>query len=194
MRLSIPIVFASVASAASSSLSSSTAPTTKTSTTATSLPDLIAQIPPCALSCLARASTNLGCAATDLTCVCRSASGSGSGASALAAQLGACILLGPDNSCNSSDLNAVKSLAPGICAQATTAESTVLSVVSTEIAGLLTDATATGSPTQTSSGAAKATDGSKNTPAAGAAPPAGTRATMALLGIGGVAVLAVYAL
>ncbi len=83
---------------------SPTAVTTAAATTGTTLPELIAMVPACALNCLAKASTNLGCAATDLTCVCRS---SVSASASLAAQLGACILL---SSCDSNELNSRSSL------------------------------------------------------------------------------------
>ncbi|CAK7199786.1 hypothetical protein SEUCBS139899_002470 [Sporothrix eucalyptigena] len=187
----LPLVLASTVFAAShtsqtsAAISSTSVPATATPT---SLTGLIAAVPVCALSCLALVSVNLGCASTDLTCVCRS---SVDASASLAAQLGACLL---QAGCNGTDLNAVQSLAPGICAQASTAASSVLSMVSTEIAGELAEVTATatasGAKTASTTSAAKTTA----TPAAGAAPPAGTRATMALLGIGGVAVLAAYAL
>ncbi|CAK7210353.1 hypothetical protein SBRCBS47491_000749 [Sporothrix bragantina] len=193
----IPTVFAVTALAASSPTSQSPSTTATPTTTSspssseTSLTALIAAVPGCALGCLALVSVNLGCAATDLTCVCRSSTDA---SASLAAQVGACLLQG----CNgTSDLGAVESLAPRICAQASTAGSSVLSMVSTEIAAeLSTAAVSSSTNTKTGAKATGTTSGTKatSTPAAGAAPPAGTRATMALLGIGGVAVLAVYAL
>ncbi|CAK7214044.1 hypothetical protein SCUCBS95973_002012 [Sporothrix curviconia] len=175
---------------------------------AASLTDLIAAVPGCALGCLALVSVNLGCAATDLTCVCRSSTDA---SASLAAQVGACLLTGCSNngtaSASDDDLGAVESLAPQICAQASTAGTSVLSMVSTEIAEELSTAgivSSTGgteektaarmtTATTTTAATASGTEAT-STPAAGAAPPAGARATMALLGIGGVAVLAVYAL
>ncbi|OAA65248.1 Extracellular membrane protein, CFEM domain protein [Niveomyces insectorum RCEF 264] len=191
MRLLRFLVFlASVVVEPTVVLAAGTTSTTTTATTAsatpagvTSLPGLITELPPCALQCLTDASSQFGCAATDLSCICTNTT---SNRASLEAQVGSCILF--SSSCQSSDLNLVQSLAPQICAALSAAPSSVLSAATQAI---WTELAAADKATGTGANGAAETTAAASPSGNAAVPLAGFRATMALLGIGGVAVLAV---
>ncbi|KAI1493826.1 hypothetical protein F5X96DRAFT_119786 [Biscogniauxia mediterranea] len=106
-----------------------------------SLPDLVSQLPQCAVSCLSTAANAAGCAATDFTCLC------GSGKDKFTSSMIGCIGFG--SGCSSDDINKASDLAPQICEEATSdpdptevasASNIVASAVSTASASSTADA------------------------------------------------------
>ncbi|KAI1157992.1 hypothetical protein F5B18DRAFT_642809 [Nemania serpens] len=71
----------------------------------TSLPDLVSQLPPCAIPCFQRGAEDAGCSTTDFQCLC------GTGKSSFITGAGLCIA----SSCDSDALNSAASLAGQIC-------------------------------------------------------------------------------
>ncbi|KAI1197888.1 hypothetical protein F5X97DRAFT_301183 [Nemania serpens] len=71
----------------------------------TSLPDLVSQLPPCAIPCFNRGAEAADCSTTDFQCLC------GTGKSSFIAGAGACIA----TSCDSDAFNSAISLATQIC-------------------------------------------------------------------------------
>lgn len=79
---------------------------TSTGTTGSSLPELVAQIPRCAASCLSRAATDIKCnGPADFGCLCQSGD-------KLYQSVGLCL---PFNGCSGDDISKVTNLAPQIC-------------------------------------------------------------------------------
>lgn len=67
----------------------------QTNSTSDSLPDLIAQLPTCALDCFDLAATSADCTTTDFDCICSKKE--------FVTSIGACVLLG--NSCSQEDIS-----------------------------------------------------------------------------------------
>ncbi|KAI1504076.1 hypothetical protein F5X99DRAFT_373383 [Biscogniauxia marginata] len=135
-------LFAAVA-VAQNATSSSPVSSASASPTATSLPDLISQLPQCAVSCLGTAADAAGCAATDFTCLC------GTGREKFTSSIAGCIAFG--SGCSSQDISNASALAPQICEEATSdpdpsevasASNIVASAVSTASASSTPDAAA----------------------------------------------------
>ncbi|KAI1812511.1 hypothetical protein GGS20DRAFT_587432 [Poronia punctata] len=71
----------------------------------TSLPDLVSQLPTCAISCFNTGADRAGCSTTDFTCLC------GPGKDKLLSSAGPCAL----GACSSEDLGKLTSLLTDIC-------------------------------------------------------------------------------
>ncbi|KAI1080431.1 hypothetical protein F5B20DRAFT_112781 [Whalleya microplaca] len=110
----------------------------------TSLPDLVSQIPQCAVSCFSSAAKDAGCATTDFVCLC------GDKKSAFISSITPCIGLG--GSCSASDISKVQSLAPEICTAAT---SNPDSAAVASASNIVTSAVGTATPTSTPGAAAR---------------------------------------
>ncbi|KAI3339497.1 hypothetical protein F4824DRAFT_498187 [Ustulina deusta] len=72
----------------------------------TSLPDLVSQLPTCAIPCFETGAEAAGCSTTDFACLC------GNGKSAFITSAGTCVL----TKCSSDDSSSTISLATKICA------------------------------------------------------------------------------
>ena len=180
--LILPVVFAAAALAVSHAQAPATTLLDASPVSVDdSLTALLAAIPSCILGYVALASASLGCAATDLACICSSSSSSSSSRKSRESSVVDKKTLLAAHHQQDSNSTAILGAGPGevelveVVEAAKTLTSTEM--VTEELS--LTSATAE----QTSLRAARA-----------AAPPAGTRATLALLGLGGVAMVAVCAL
>lgn len=81
-----------------------TTPTTSApAATGTSVADLVSQLPQCALNCFQQAASDIGCSATDFTCLCANTSD-------LVSKVGPCVLLG--GSCSSDEISSKTPLHP----------------------------------------------------------------------------------
>lgn len=84
-----------------------TTPTTAApAATGTSVADLVSQLPQCALNCFQQAASDIGCSATDFTCLCANTQD-------LVSKVGPCVLLG--GSCSSDEISKATEIAPQIC-------------------------------------------------------------------------------
>ncbi|KAI0004728.1 hypothetical protein F4779DRAFT_69130 [Xylariaceae sp. FL0662B] len=110
----------------------------------TSLPDLVSQIPQCAVSCFSSSAQDAGCAATDFVCLC------GDKKDAFIQSITPCIGLG--GSCSQDDISKVTKLAPEICSAAT---SNPDSAAVASASNIVTSAVGTASPTSTPGAAAR---------------------------------------
>ncbi|KAK1995142.1 hypothetical protein LX36DRAFT_174528 [Colletotrichum falcatum] len=147
--------------------------TAASSSGSTGVAGLISQLPACAVSCIDKAATSIGCASTDIACLCKSQE-------KLVSTLTPCVLTA---GCSSDEIAQAAKLAPQICAQAgTNPAASDLAAASSLVAGA-TAATATATGTAATSSASPA------------AAPA-VRQTTGYLGIigAGVAALAAAAL
>ncbi|CCF38206.1 hypothetical protein CH063_09354, partial [Colletotrichum higginsianum] len=83
------------------------ATTTASSSGSTGLPGLISQLPTCAVTCLNTAARNIGCSATDFTCLCDSQE-------RLISSLTPCVLTA---GCSADDIANAARIAPQICSE-----------------------------------------------------------------------------
>ncbi|KAI2635660.1 hypothetical protein GGS26DRAFT_508418 [Hypomontagnella submonticulosa] len=111
----------------------------------TSLPDLVAQLPPCAANCLSSSSQTAGCAATDFTCLC-----SEEKRQTFTTNIVACI--GLNSKCSSDDISKLSTLAPEIC---TAVSSNPDPSAVASASGLVSSVIATATPTSTPNAAAR---------------------------------------
>lgn len=77
--------------------------------TSESLPDLVEQLPQCAMSCFQSAAKDINCAVTDFACLC------GPRKQDFVSKITPCVAIGAG--CSSDDLNKAATLAPKICAE-----------------------------------------------------------------------------
>ncbi|OHE93132.1 hypothetical protein CORC01_11544 [Colletotrichum orchidophilum] len=106
------------------------------SSNSTSLAGLIAQLPSCAVGCLATAASDIGCAATDFTCLCASQD-------KLVSSLTPCVLTA---GCSTNDIAEAAKVAPSICAEVqSNPAASDLASASKLVTGALGTATATAS-------------------------------------------------
>ncbi|RYP81158.1 hypothetical protein DL769_002106 [Monosporascus sp. CRB-8-3] len=80
---------------------------TAQNTTSESLPDLIAQLPTCAIGCLDSAADSAECAPTDFECIC------GANRQSFIASIGTCVLL--TGQCSEDEISRAGNIAPKIC-------------------------------------------------------------------------------
>ncbi|KAH6653242.1 hypothetical protein BKA67DRAFT_659875 [Truncatella angustata] len=114
------------------------------SSNSTSLPDLVAQLPTCALDCLESGAKSANCTVTDFTCLC------GTGKQQFIQGAGVCVLT---SSCTSEEKNNVSNLATEICNDVSDgASSSEIASASAVATSILASATST-----TGSNAAAAT-------------------------------------
>ncbi|RYP01736.1 hypothetical protein DL764_006098 [Monosporascus ibericus] len=76
-------------------------------TTSDSLPELVAQLPTCAIDCLGSAADSAGCEPTDFECIC------GPNRQSFITSIGACVLL--SGQCSEDQISSATALAPQIC-------------------------------------------------------------------------------
>ncbi|KAL1867899.1 hypothetical protein Daus18300_006174 [Diaporthe australafricana] len=152
------IFIASVA--AQSTQTPTTTGSTSTSTSSSDLDSLVSQLPQCALSCLDSAATNIGCTASDLTCLC-------SKRDALISAIGPCILL--NSGCSSDEQNQITSIAGNLCTDVSSADESELASASNYI----TSALATATSASAGSAGSTATSASGNAAARTDSPVAG---------------------
>lgn len=91
--------------ATSSPTTSTAASPSSGSASTTDLPGLINQLPRCALPCLESGAETIGCAVSDLTCLC-------SNSERLVTSVGGCILTA---GCSTDDISKAADIAPQIC-------------------------------------------------------------------------------
>ncbi|KAI5922025.1 hypothetical protein F4810DRAFT_675985 [Camillea tinctor] len=104
-----------------------------------SLPELVSQLPQCAVSCLSTAANAAGCAATDFTCLC------GSGKDRFSSSMIGCI--GFSSGCSGDDINKASTLAPQICEEATSdPDPTEVASASNIVASAVSTASASATP------------------------------------------------
>ncbi|KAI3558520.1 hypothetical protein CABS01_07525 [Colletotrichum abscissum] len=147
------------------------ATTSAASSSSTGLASLIAQLPSCAVGCISTAASNIGCSATDFTCLCASQD-------KLISSLTPCVLTA---GCSTTEIAAAAKIAPSICSEVqSNPAASDLASASNLVTGVLGTAAATAS----SSAAASAT----------ATPAAAARPTNAYYGMLGAVALAAAAL
>jgi len=73
----------------------------------TSLPDLVSQLPPCALNCLDSSAKTAGCDPADFNCLC------GPKRQTFITEIGTCVTLA--GTCTQDELNTAFKIAPEIC-------------------------------------------------------------------------------
>ncbi|CAJ2509133.1 Uu.00g141590.m01.CDS01 [Anthostomella pinea] len=107
--------------------------------TSTSLPNLVSELPQCALGCLNDSANSAGCAVTDFTCLC------GTGKSKFINAIGTCVTLSAK--CSSEDIKNATQLAPEICSAATTdPDPTAVASASNIVASAVASETASSAP------------------------------------------------
>ncbi|RYP51047.1 hypothetical protein DL768_003547 [Monosporascus sp. mg162] len=80
---------------------------TAQNTTSDSLPDLIAQLPTCAIGCLDSAADSAECEPTNFQCIC------GANRQSFITSIGTCVLL--TGQCSQDEISRASNLAPQIC-------------------------------------------------------------------------------
>ncbi|KAF6799435.1 hypothetical protein CSOJ01_12497 [Colletotrichum sojae] len=80
--------------------------TTAASSGSTDLPGLVSQLPTCAVTCISTAAADIGCSATDFTCLCQSQED-------LIKKLTPCVLTA---GCSTDEIGTAARVAPQICA------------------------------------------------------------------------------
>ncbi|KAH0425798.1 hypothetical protein CcaCcLH18_10741 [Colletotrichum camelliae] len=120
------------------------ATTTAASSSSTDLSSLVAQLPSCAVGCLTKAASTIGCSATDFTCLCNSKD-------TLTSSLTTCILTA---GCSTTEIATAAKVAPQICSYV---EANPDSSAIASASNLLSGALATASATATASSASPAT-------------------------------------
>ncbi|OLN89986.1 hypothetical protein CCHL11_07217 [Colletotrichum chlorophyti] len=116
------------------------ATTTASSSSSTSLPDLVSQLPTCAVSCLSSAADTIGCSATDFSCLCQSQE-------KLISTLTPCVLMA---GCSTTEIEQAAKVAPNICQQVqNNPAASDLASASRLVTGAVGGATGTASPTTT---------------------------------------------
>ncbi|RYP74947.1 hypothetical protein DL771_002731 [Monosporascus sp. 5C6A] len=109
---------------------------TAQNTTSDSLPDLIAQLPTCAISCLDSAADSANCEPTDFACIC------GANRQSFIASIGTCVLL--TGQCPQDEITRATNLAPRICSSATSnPEPSAVASASALVSSALASETAT---------------------------------------------------
>ncbi|KAJ3559414.1 hypothetical protein NPX13_g9535 [Xylaria arbuscula] len=78
----------------------------------TSLPDLVSQLPTCAIPCFESGAEAAGCSTTDFDCLC------GDGKDTFISSAGTCVL----SKCDSEDFSTAVKVAPEICTEVTTGD------------------------------------------------------------------------
>ncbi|KUI55666.1 GPI-anchored protein 10 [Cytospora mali] len=116
-------------------------------TTTGDLGSLVSQLPECALGCLNTAATDIGCKASDLTCLC-------SKSSQLVSSIGPCILF--SSGCSSDQRDQISSLANDLCSDVNASNSTELASASNYINSALATATSVSTSSSSATGNAAA--------------------------------------
>ncbi|EMR64687.1 hypothetical protein MGN70_008591 [Eutypa lata] len=116
--------------------------TAQTNSTSETLPDLVAQLPTCAMDCFDSSATSAGCTTTDFECLCTTQS--------FITNIGACVLLG--GTCSNDDISTATDLANKICADV---KNNPNPTEVAEASGLVSSALASASPTETPDAAAR---------------------------------------
>ncbi|KAK1625154.1 hypothetical protein BDP81DRAFT_328326 [Colletotrichum phormii] len=145
------------------------ATTSAASSSSTGLTSLIAQLPSCAVGCLSTAASDIGCSATDFTCLCASQD-------KLISSLTPCVLTA---GCSTTEIAAAAKIAPSICSEV---ESKPAASDLASASNLVTGALGTAAATASSATSATAT------------PAAAARPTNAYYGMLGAVALAAAAL
>ncbi|KAI1822723.1 hypothetical protein F4861DRAFT_540655 [Xylaria intraflava] len=102
-----------------------------------SLPDLISQLPTCAIPCFQSAAKAAGCATTDVQCLC------GTGKDTFISSAGGCLL----GKCPESDLQSAANVATSICTDVSNnPDPSSLASASSAVSSALAAAGATSSP------------------------------------------------
>ncbi|KAK2599496.1 hypothetical protein N8I77_011247 [Diaporthe amygdali] len=137
-----------VASVAAQSATTTGSGSASTSTSSSDVDSIVSQLPQCALTCLSETASDIGCSASDLTCLC-------SKQSQLISSIGPCILL--KSGCSSDEQNQISSIAGNLCTDVSSADSSELASASNYInSALATGVTATASGSSASSTATSA--------------------------------------
>ncbi|KAK2043505.1 CFEM domain-containing protein [Colletotrichum somersetense] len=111
------------------------ATTTAPSSGSTGIAGLVSQLPACAVSCIDKAASTIGCAATDFACLCNSQE-------KLISTLTPCVLTA---GCSSDEIGAAAKIAPQICAQvANSPAASDIAAASNLVTGAIGTATASG--------------------------------------------------
>ncbi|KAK1983295.1 CFEM domain-containing protein [Colletotrichum cereale] len=124
------------------------ATTTAPSSGSTGLAGLVSQLPTCAVSCLDKAASSIGCGPTDFACLCNSQD-------KLISTLTPCVLTA---GCSSDDIGKAAKIAPQICAQVSNGPvASDIAAASNLVTGALGTASASGAaPTASTSPSAAA--------------------------------------
>ncbi|KAK1753156.1 hypothetical protein QBC47DRAFT_53334 [Echria macrotheca] len=139
-----------------SQLTIATAPNSSPTTSdSSSLPNLISQLPPCALPCFSSASNANACAPTDLSCLCAP-----SKSTSLTIAIGTCLSTsGLSGACASDKLGGLATLAGKICDAVNGGDASELASGSAAVSSALASASATGSGNAETTGGGKQNGG-----------------------------------
>ncbi|KAK7753419.1 hypothetical protein SLS62_004710 [Diatrype stigma] len=121
--------------------------TAQTNSTDESLPDLVAQLPTCAMSCFNSSADGAGCSTTDFDCLCSTQE--------FISNMGGCVLLG-GASCSSDEISKATDLANQICSDVkNNPTSSDVAAASSLVASAVASASATASSTDSPDAAAR---------------------------------------